>query len=178
MSIPTRSATCTALALALILSSISGAAFAEKGGGKPDWASDKGGHGQGKPDKGGKGSPAKSSHGKINGEIGGGIGSGAGGVDASSVLAAGATVAVVSALLGGQTQPLVVGAKPLPPGIQKNLARGKPLPPGIAKQTLPQTLYARLPVVDGHDWIRIGTELVLVGIATNLVAQVIHNVFT
>jgi Ni/Co efflux regulator RcnB len=33
-------------------------------------------------------------------------------------------------------------------------------------------------VVDGHDWIRIGTELVLVGIATNLVAQVIHNVFT
>jgi len=29
-----------------------------------------------------------------------------------------------------------------------------------------------------HDWIRIGTELVLVGIATNLVTQVIHNVFT
>jgi hypothetical protein len=25
------------------------------------------------------------------------------------------------------------GAKPLPPGIAKNLARGKPLPPGIAK---------------------------------------------
>jgi hypothetical protein len=52
------------------------------------------------------------------------------------------------------------------------------LPPGIAKQRLPQSLSARLPVVDGHDWIRIGTELVLVGIATNLIAQVIHNVFT
>jgi hypothetical protein len=160
--------------LALILSSIPGAAFAEKGGGKPDWAGDKGEHGHGKPDKGGKGSPAQSSHGNANGGTGGGAGS----MDVSSVLAAGATAAVVSALLGGQTQPLIVGAKPLPPGIQKNLARGKPLPPGIAKQTLPQALYARLPVVDGHDWIRIGTELVLVGIATNLVAQVIHNVFT
>jgi hypothetical protein len=42
----------------------------------------------------------------------------------------------------------------------------------------PQSLSVRLPVVDGHDWIRIGTELVLVGIATNLVAQVIHKVFT
>ena len=99
-------------------------------------------------------------------------------MDASSVLAVGATAALVSALLGGQTEPLVVGAKPLPPGIQKNLARGKPLPPGIAKQKLPQSLSVRLPTVDGHDWIRIGTELVLVGVATNLVAQVIHNVFT
>jgi Ni/Co efflux regulator RcnB len=35
----------------------------------------------------------------------------------------------------------------------------------------------RLPVVDGHDWIRIGTELVLVGIAASVIAQVIHNVF-
>jgi hypothetical protein len=143
------------LALTLVLSSIQHPAFAEKGGGKPDWAGDKGGHGHGKPAKGG-----------------------AGGMDAGGLLAAGATAALVAALLGGQTQPLVVGAKPLPPGIQKNLARGKPLPPGIAKQTLPKSLSARLPVVDGHDWVRIGTELVLVGIATNLVAQVIHNVFT
>jgi hypothetical protein len=98
-------------------------------------------------------------------------------VDARSVLAAGATAAMVSALLGGQTQSLSVGARPLPPGIQKNLARGKPLPPGISKQTVPQPVLVRLPVVDGHDWIRIGTELVLVGIATSVIAQVIHNVF-
>ena len=152
MSIPTRFATCTALALTLVLSSVPDPAFAEKGGGKPDWAGGKVGHGH--------------------------VKGGAGGMDASGLLAAGATAALVSALLGGQTQTLVVGAKPLPPGIQKNLARGKPLPPGIAKQRLPQSLSVRLPVVDGHDWIRIGTELVLVGIATNLVAQVIHNVFT
>jgi hypothetical protein len=174
MSISTRFATSTALALTLVLSSIPAPAFAEKGGGKPDWAGDKGGHGKpdnghGKPDKGGKGSRERSNDSHVQG--------GAGGIDASGVLAAGATAALVSALLGGQTQPLAVGAKPLPPGIQKNLARGKPLPPGIAKQRLPQSLSVRLPVVDGHDWVRIGTELVLVGIATNLVAQVIHNVF-
>jgi hypothetical protein len=150
------------------LSSVPDPAFAEKGGGKPDWAGDKGGHGM--PDKGGKESRERFSNSHVHGEVGG--------MDASSVLAVGATAALVSALLGGQTQTLVVGAKPLPPGIQKNLARGKPLPPGIAKQRLPQSLSVRLPAVDGHDWIRIGTELVLVGIATNLVAQVIHNVFT
>ena len=168
MSIPIRFATCSALALTLVLSSVPGLAFAEKGG-KPDWAGDRGGQGHGKPDKGGKEARERSNNSHVQG--------GVGGMDASSVLAAGATAALVSALLGGQTQPLVVGAKPLPPGIQKNLARGKPLPPGIAKQGLPQSLTVRLPVVDGHDWIRIGTELVLVGIATNLVAQVIHNVF-
>jgi hypothetical protein len=84
---------------------------------------------------------------------------------------------MVSALLGGQTQSLAVGARPLPPGIRKNLARGKPLPPGIAKQAIPQPVLARLPTVDGHDWIRIGTELVLVGIATSVITQVIHDVF-
>jgi hypothetical protein len=161
MPIPARLATCTVLALTLVLSSVPDLAFAEKGGH---------GKGHGKPDKGGEESWAQPGNSHAKG--------GAGGVDASSLLAAGATAALVSALLGGQTQPLVVGAKPLPPGIQKNLARGKPLPPGIAKQRLPQSLSARLPVVDGHDWMRIGTELVLVGIATNLIAQVIHNVFT
>jgi hypothetical protein len=168
MSIPARFAACTVLSLTLVLSSVQHPAFAEKGGGKPDWAGDKGGHGHGKPDKGGKESRERFSH----------VQGGLGGMDASSVLAVGATAALVSALLGGQTQTLVVGAKPLPLGIQKNLARGKPLPPGIAKQRLPQSLSVRLPVVDGHNWIRIGTELVLVGIATNLVAQVIHKVFT
>jgi hypothetical protein len=169
MSIPTRFATCTALALTLVLLSVPDPAFAEKGG-KPDWAGDKGEHGHGKPDKGGKDSRERSNDSHVQGRVRG--------MDATSVLAVGATAALVSAPLGGQTEPLVVGAKPLPPGIQKNLARGKPLPPGIAKQRLPQSLSVRLPVVDGHDWIRIGTELVLVGLATNLVAQVIHNVFT
>jgi hypothetical protein len=165
MSVPSRFATCTALALTLVLSSVPDPAFADKGGGKVEH-----GHGHGKPDKVVKESQEHFN----NGQFGGG----AADMDPSSLLAAGATSALVSALLGGQTQHLAVGAKPLPPGIQKNLARGKPLPPGIAKQRLPSSLSARLPVVDGHDWIRIGTELVLIGIATNVVAQVIHNVFS
>src|SRR3546814_19515030 len=40
---------------------------------------------------------------------------------------------------------------PLPPGIQKNLARGKPLPPGIAKK-LDGRLLGRLPPYDGYEW--------------------------
>lgn len=42
-------------------------------------------------------------------------------------------------------------AKPLPPGIAKNLRRGKPLPPGIAKRQLPAPLLERLPHVGGAE---------------------------
>ncbi len=169
MSVASRFATGAALALTLVLSSVPDAAFADRGGGKGEH-----GHAYGKPDKGDSQSREHFDNGQNSGQFGGG----AADMDPGSLLAAGATSALVSALLGGQTQHLAVGAKPLPPGIQKRLARGKPLPPGIAKQHLPPSLYARLPPVDGHDWIRIGTELVLIGIATNVVAQVIHNVFS
>jgi hypothetical protein len=157
--------------LALTLTIPPGPAWAEKGGGKPEWAggkSGKGGPGKGGPDKGAHGPSAK----------GHGTAPVAGRTDMGAMLAAGATAAAVSALLGGQAGLLSVGAAPLPPGIRKNLARGKPLPPGIARQAVPQPLLARLPAVDGHTWIRLGTELVLVGIATEIVAQVIHGVFS
>jgi hypothetical protein len=142
--------TVLAALLALGLSAAAVPALAERGGGKPDWA----GHGpdgkHGRPARAGNGPPARST------DLG--PTRGAHGVDAGSVLAAGATAAMVSALLGGQTQSLAVGARPLPPGIRKNLLRGKPLPPGIARQAVPRPVLARLPAVDGHDWIRIGTE--------------------
>lgn len=67
--------------------------------------------------------------------------------------------------------------KPLPPGIRKNLARGKPLPPGIAKQVAPAPMLARLPVYAGHEWRIVGTDLVLVAIATAVVVEVLMNVF-
>lgn len=146
--------------LALTLTMPPGPAWAEKGGGKPEWAG-------GGPGKGAHGPPGKGHGAPVTGRT-----------DMGAVLAAGATAAAVSALLGGQAGLLSVGAAPLPPGIRKNLARGKPLPPGIARQAVPQPLLARLPVVDGHTWIRLGTELVLVGIATEIVAQVIHGVFS
>src|SRR6185295_9088527 len=41
-----------------------------------------------------------------------------------------------------------ITARPLPPGIAKNVARGKPLPPGIAKRALPAELVTVGPRVD------------------------------
>ncbi|MCY1278196.1 hypothetical protein D3C80_799510 [compost metagenome] len=66
-------------------------------------------------------------------------------------------------------------AQALPPGIQKNLARGKPLPPGIAKK-LDGRLVSRLPHYDGYDWVRAGTNLILVAVATGIIYEVLHDV--
>jgi len=69
------------------------------------------------------------------------------------------------------------GMKPLPPGIRKNLARGKPLPPGIAKRSLPAGMVAQLPVHAGYEWRVCGSDLVLVALATAVVADVLFDVF-
>jgi hypothetical protein len=67
------------------------------------------------------------------------------------------------------------GAKPLPPGIAKNLARGKPLPPGIAKRALPGELVAQLPpVADGYERVIVSGKILLVEIAT----QIVHDILT
>lgn len=71
----------------------------------------------------------------------------------------------------------ISGYKPLPPGIAKNLARGKPLPPGIAKQYVPGPMLARLPQHPGYEWRVVGADLVLVGIQTAIVADVLMGVF-
>jgi hypothetical protein len=64
-------------------------------------------------------------------------------------------------------------AKPLPPGIAKNLARGKPLPPGIAKRALPRDLIVQLPpVADGYERVIVAGKILLVEIAT----QVVHDI--
>lgn len=63
----------------------------------------------------------------------------------------------------------------LPPGIQKNLARGKPLPPGIAKK-LDNRLLGRLPHYDGYEWQQAGTDLLLVTIATGVIYEVLRGV--
>jgi len=65
------------------------------------------------------------------------------------------------------------GRKSLPPGIEKNLARGKALPPGIAKQGLPEGLLTLLPAAPkGYERILVSGKVLLVEIAT----QVIHDV--
>ena len=65
----------------------------------------------------------------------------------------------------------------LPPGIRKNLARGKPMPPGIAKKMVPGAMLARLPVHPGYEWRVAGSDLILVAIATSVVADVLSGVF-
>ncbi|AWY38556.1 hypothetical protein DKY63_01005 [Pseudomonas putida] len=64
----------------------------------------------------------------------------------------------------------------LPPGIQKNLARGKPLPPGIAKK-LDGRLIGRLPHYDGYEWQQAGADLILVALATGLIYEVLNGAF-
>ena len=67
-------------------------------------------------------------------------------------------------------------SKPLPPGIAKNLARGKPLPPGIAKQQLPQDLQRMLPPVPkGYERIAVDGQVLLVDVATQVIADVISE---
>ena len=70
------------------------------------------------------------------------------------------------------------GYQPLPPGIRKNLARGKPLPPGIAKRYAPSPMVTRLPAHPGHEWRVVGTDLVLVAIATAVVVDILVDVFS
>lgn len=71
----------------------------------------------------------------------------------------------------------LAGYSSLPPGIRKNLARGKPLPPGIAKKMVPGPLLARLPRYPGYEWRVAGSDLILIAVATAVVADVLYDVF-
>lgn len=71
----------------------------------------------------------------------------------------------------------VTGYQHLPPGIRKNLARGKPIPPGIAKKAVPSAVLAELPAYEGYEWRIYGSDLVLVTIATAVIADVLLDVF-
>ena len=64
-------------------------------------------------------------------------------------------------------------ARPLPPGIMRQLARGRPLPPGIARRVAPPGLLAILPRYPGHSWYVIGTAVVLVDAATGIVRDLL-----
>lgn len=83
----------------------------------------------------------------------------------------------VSTARGYAVQAGATGYGSLPPGIRKNLARGKPLPPGIAKKMVPGPMLARLPVHPGYEWRVAGSDLILVAIATAVVADVLTGVF-
>lgn len=71
----------------------------------------------------------------------------------------------------------LVGQKPLPPGIRKNLARGKPLPPGIAKRDLSGPFIGKLPSNPDYIWQMAGTDLVLTSKADKVVREIVRDVF-
>ncbi len=68
------------------------------------------------------------------------------------------------------------GAEALPPGIAKKVARGGALPPGIAKKMPPGGLLARLPARPGQEWLVVGTDLLIIQIATGAIVDVLKNV--
>ena len=69
------------------------------------------------------------------------------------------------------------GYSSLPPGIRKKLAMGQPLPPGIAKKLSSQRLLDRLPGYPGYEWRIAGTDLVLIAVASMVVADILYDVF-
>lgn len=71
----------------------------------------------------------------------------------------------------------LTGYRGLPPGIARNLARGKRLPPGIAKRYVPDSMLRSLPARDGHEWRIAGRDLLLVALGTQLVVELLKDVF-
>jgi hypothetical protein len=69
------------------------------------------------------------------------------------------------------------GAQPHPPGIAKKIARGGTLPPGIAKRYFPGELITLLPPRPGEQWLMVGTDVLLVQAATNLILDILPRVF-
>jgi len=67
------------------------------------------------------------------------------------------------------------GVQALPPGIARKVARGGALPPGIAKKTLPGGLLAQLPARPGQEWRVVGTDLLIVEIATGVIVDVLKG---
>ena len=151
----------TLTCLALAMGSVT--ALADPGNGNGN------GNGNGKGQGNGKGGPQNSqAHGNQGGK---GKGSSADNRDRSPVIDRGGVLGV----LNGYRNYWNPGPS-LPPGIQKNLARGKPLPPGIAKK-LDGRLAGRLPHYEGYEWQQAGTDLILVALATGIIYEVLNGAF-
>jgi hypothetical protein len=152
--------------LALIVGSTT--ALADPGNGKGQGGQGGQGNGKGKPQN-------MQDHGKPGG---GAQGNGNKGQPSSGNRGGGPSVdrGNILGIVGGYRGEYWNPGPPLPPGIQKNLARGKPLPPGIAKK-LDGRLLGHLPHYDGYEWQQVGTDLILVALATGLIYEVLNGAF-
>ncbi len=64
----------------------------------------------------------------------------------------------------------------LPPGLRRQLVRNGRLPPGLEKCALPPELRARLPPRDPrYDIVRVGTDVLLILIATGVILDIIED---
>ena len=117
----------------------------------------------------------------------GGMGNGNGGghnKDATPGTGTGAVTATVSLITAYERSTIMgyvqnhqasfSGMQPLPPGIAKKVARGGSLPPGIAKRYFPNDLLGQLPPRPGQQWMFMGTDVVLLNTATQLIMDVLH----
>lgn len=114
-----------------------------------------------------QGSGKGNSHGKSNG------------AGASVTLSAVITTGERQTILGyfQQHPAYYAGAQPLPPGIAKKIARGGTMPPGIAKRYFPGELVGLLPPRPGQQWVVVGTDVLLIQLATNLILDILPRAF-
>lgn len=161
-------------AISCIFLNTSALAAPPEGKGKPDNPGQNQGQGQGKG--GGKNNNNDNGSGKSHAGNGGGSNAKNSNSEGASITLRSAGITVSTARSYAHEYGLS-GYSQLPPGIRKNLARGKPLPPGIAKKMVPGPMLARLPVYPGYEWRIAGSDLVLVAIATAVVADVLLDVF-
>ncbi len=64
----------------------------------------------------------------------------------------------------------------LPPGLQKQIQRNGSLPPGLAKRGLPGDLRGQLPHRRGQDYRVVGSDIVLIETATNVILDIMKDV--
>lgn len=96
----------------------------------------------------------------------------------TNAVVGGLITAAERAIIGdylGHNRADFAGVQALPPGIARKVARGGALPPGIAKKTLPGGLLARLPARPGQEWRVVGTDLLIVEIATGVIVDVLKG---
>jgi hypothetical protein len=75
-----------------------------------------------------------------------------------------------------QGLPPGLSGRPLPPGLQKHIDRTGQLPPGLQKRVLPGDLRGLLPYRKGRDYRVVGTDIVLIETATNLILDIMKGV--
>jgi hypothetical protein len=120
----------------------------------------------------GNGNGNGSGHGKTQNQTGGQL---SGAALTVSLITTFERATILGYIQNHQGSPEFSGMKPLPPGIAKKLARGGSLPPGIAKRYFPSGLMGQLPPRPGQQWLVMGTDILLIDAATQLILDILHQ---